>query len=403
MIHRDDSETKGDIMRMENYFNAIVVGAAAAALLSGCSRKGEAVGEAEELPPLPVKIQIAQMQPFEHRVEVKGNLEADENATISARTSGNLDEVFVDVGDEVVKGETRLFMVDPVALENVVLISERAVDTAKAKLLVAEASLKSAEASRKKAVIDADRYTRLREEDRVSANEYEQMMVAREIADAAVEIAEANIALAREQIASAEASLVIARRDLSDAAVMAPIDGTVNERFMDPGERVDPGSPVLALTGKGRVKAIAYLPSEYYSAVREGVTEFRLFVDGVDLGMHKVTAKTPAVDTRLRTFAFRGDVEVPEAVPGKMGTFQMVFEKRGGISVPVEAVLTRRNRKIVFVNENGVAVEKTVETGLRTDGRLEITKGLEIGDEVIIQGQTQLFAGRKVAPAAAAK
>ena len=167
-------------MRMENYFNAIVVGAAAAALLSGCSRKGEAVGEAEELPPLPVKIQIAQMQPFEHRVEVKGNLEADENATISARTSGNLDEVFVDVGDEVVKGETRLFMVDPVALENVVLISERAVDTAKAKLLVAEASLKSAEASRKKAVIDADRYTRLREEDRVSANEYEQMMVARE-------------------------------------------------------------------------------------------------------------------------------------------------------------------------------------------------------------------------------
>ena len=49
MIHRDDSETKGDIMRMENYFNAIVVGAAAAALLSGCSRKGEAVGEAEEI------------------------------------------------------------------------------------------------------------------------------------------------------------------------------------------------------------------------------------------------------------------------------------------------------------------------------------------------------------------
>ena len=116
-----------------------------------------------------------------------------------------------------------------------------------------------------------------------------------------------------------------------------------------------------------------------------------------------MTPKTPAGGPRLIAVAFLGDVEVPEAVPGKMGTFQMVFEKRGGISVPVEAVLTRRNRKIVFVNENGVAVEKTVETGLRTDGRLEITKGLEIGDEVIIQGQTQLFAGRKVAPAAAAK
>ncbi|NLB68760.1 MAG: efflux RND transporter periplasmic adaptor subunit [Lentisphaerae bacterium] len=378
--------------------NTVVFPLLAAMLFSGCGGKKDDDNILKELPPISVKTKAAEMCPFESRLSVQGNLEASESVTVSARIPGNLDAVFVDVGDEVKKGETRLFTVDPIELENVVLISERNVDMAKAQLLVAEASLKSAEASDKKATLDAERYARLREEDRVSANEYEQVIVARDSASAAVESARAGVAVAQEQIASAEASLIIARRNLSDATVLAPIDGTVNERFLDPGERVNPGTPVLTLTGRGSVKAMACLPAVYYGEIDAGSSEFRLLVDGIELGQFKIAAKTPAVDTRLRTFGIRGYVDHESAVPGKMATFEVIFETRQGISVPDDSVLVRRNRNIVFVNENNTAVERVVKTGFRSDGRTEITEGLSLGDEVVVEGQTQLFDGRKIRP-----
>ena len=59
-------------------------------------------------------------------------------------------------------------------------------------------------------------------------------------------------------------------------------------------------------------------------------------------------------------------------------------------------MLNRRSSQIVFVNVDGVARAKVIRAGLRTDGRTEILEGLTAGDEVIVQGQTQLYDGHKV-------
>ena len=380
---------------MKRTFETVFV-AALAVVVAGCAKRQEEAAEKPEKV-LAVVTQKIGNEPFERRITVQGSLEAEESATVAARMAGTIDGVFVDVGDTVKKGETKLFQIDSVELESRVLISERGVDTAKAQLLVAEASLKSVQATQKKAALDADRFGRLHAENRVSDNEFEQVNVQKESADAQVAIAEASISLAKEQIASAEAALAIARRNLSDATVFAPIDGVVNARLMEPGERASPGDAVMKITGAGRVKAIAYLPSEYYKNVEVGVTEFRLYVDGEDRGMQKVSAKTPEVDMRLRTFGIRAMLDGADGiVPGKMGTFEVIFEAKEGLSVPDSAVLNRRSSQIVFVNVDGVARAKVIRAGLRTDGRTEILEGLTAGDEVIVQGQTQLYDGHKV-------
>lgn len=372
--------------------------AAVVALVAGCGKK-EMTATPSTLADhvLNIRTQVADPRVFERRITVQGSLSSDESAVVSARTEGTLDGVFVNLGDVVQKGETKLFVVDPVALESRVLIAERNVDTAKAQLLVAEATANRARAEQKKAVVDFERYERLHQDGRVSDNEYELIAIQRESLDAAVAIAAATIELYKQQVAQFEAALVIAKRNLSDATVFAPINGTVGARFMEPGEHVKEGTEIIAINGLEKIKAIAYLPSPYYEDVVPGKTQFRLYVDKKDRGQFPVTAKSPAVDLKLRTFELRGMVENQVwAVPGKMADFEVVFESREGVAVPDEAILVRQAGKIVFVENQGEVREVVVETGLRNAGYTEILKGLTGGEHIVVEGQSQLYAGRKV-------
>lgn len=376
--------------------------AVSALAVSGCGGKGggaEDGGAAKTLADNPVRVRVETVgkKIFERRMNVQGSLESYESAVVSARVGGPLTDVCVDVGDKVKKGETVLFKVDTVELENRLLIAKEDVGTARASLAVAEANLAKAEAEAEKIRLDADRYERLHADGRVSDSEYETASVNRKTADAQVAVAEANVRLCSQQISQAEASLKIAERNLSDATAVSPIDGYVSERVKEPGEQVSPGTHVVTLNGTDKVKAIAFLPSQYYSDVIPGETEFDLSFRGEPVGRFKISVKSPVVDMTLRTFEFRGILEnVPSAVPGRMGDFKVVFSSREGLSVPDESVIERRAGKIVFVEENGIARERIVKTGLRNDGRTEIVEGLSEGEKVLVEGQFLAYDGCRV-------
>ena len=84
------------------------------------------------------------------------------------------------------------------------------------------------------------------------------------------------------------------------------------------------------------------------------------------------------------------------AVPGNMADLTIVFESRPGLGVPTAAVLVRNGQNVVFVVQDGQAVQRDVQTGLQNDGWTEILAGLEAGETVVTEGQTQLRDGLKV-------
>lgn len=388
-------------MKNATIFKYIALGSMTAALLpaTGCGKKEEAKETTATIADrvMNVKVVTAEKAAFERHFAVTGSLTAEDFASVAARTSGNVDAVSADIGDAVEGGKTTLFQIDPVELQNRVTIAEMAVATSEASLEVAKANLLQAAAERDKAVLDAERYARLHEQKKVSDNEFEQMATQRKVADAAVAIAEANINLAKQQIEQNKASLAIAKRNLEDATGVAPLSGTVSARLKEPGERVAPGDVIFRISNLNRIRAAAYLPAEYYGEVVPGKTVFNLTVNGKDLGAHKVTVKSPEIDKKLRVFEFRGLLEnVPEAVPGAFAKFSVVFETREGISVPDVAVLDRGEGKVLYVEENGVAREVHVTVGLRNNGMTEIVDGLKGGERVVVEGQSQLYEGRKV-------
>lgn len=372
--------------------------AALVAMSAGCSKNvGEEVSTlADE--PLPVVTEAAANGVFERAATVQGSLEAVDSAIVSARVPGPLLRVCVDLGDPVKAGKTVLFEVDPDTVSNQVVIAREAAATARAQVAVAEANVRKARSVADKAIRDDERFGRLHDAERVSDNEWERVRTQREASEADVAVAEASLQLARQQVSQAEAQLAIAERQLADATVRAPCDGTVAARLREPGEMVGAGVPVVKVTGTEQLKALAFLPARHYAEVVPGETELTVRVGDAEPVAAKVEAKSPAVDPRLRVFEIKALLPGSESVaPGAMADFRIVFERREGLSVPQEAVLSRAAGTVVFVaGEDGTAKEMPVEVGLRDGGRAEILSGLEPGAPVIVQGQTQLYDGRKI-------
>ena len=233
---------------------------------------------------------------------------------------------------------------------------------------------------------------------KVSDNEYEAAEVAHAQAKAGIAVAKAQVDLAERQVKQAEASLSIAEKSLADTQILAPISGVVSARHAEPGEQMAIGKVVLRIDDLSLVEAAAYLPAQYYPEVIPGQTTFRLGIGGREAGAHAVTYRSPTIDTTLRTFEIKGKIEADDglAVPGQMADLTIVFESRQGLGVPSASILVRAGKPTVFVVQGGKAVAKEVQTGFQNDAWTEILSGLEAGETVVTEGQTQLRDGMAV-------
>ena len=371
---------------------------AVAAVAAGCGKQETGGETAAKAAAVPVRAKATESRTFERRLTVQGAVECKVVADVAARVPGNLDSIAVDEGDRVEAGKTTLFQIDPASLAKAATIAEQDLNVARASLDVARAQAVQTEAEAKKALLDFARYQRLHEQGKVSDNEFETRDVHRAQAEAAQEVAKAGVELATRKVEQAEAALGIARKNLADATVVAPIGGVVTRRVAEPGEHMSVGKTVVRIEDLATKEAVAFLPAQHHAEVRAGETKFRLALNGRDGGEHVVTYRSPTVDTMLRTFEVKGRIpeERADVVPGDLAQLTIVFETRQGIGVPAEAVLYRRGRNLVFVVQDGKAVSREVETGLANDGWVEIASGLESGETVVVEGQTLLNDGASV-------
>lgn len=365
-------------------------------LVCGCGRREAEEEQVEDA--LPVRVQIVESRAFERRLTIQGAVECRVLAHVSARVAGTLDQIRVDEGDRVTAGETLLFQIDPVRLEQAVAIAEQDLEVARAVLEVARATARMTQAEADKAALDVGRYARLHAQGRVSDHEYESHQVRDVQARASVEVAAANVTLAGRQVAQAESALMIAQKNLLDARVTAPISGVVSRRDAEPGEYMTAGQVVLRVDDFSTREVSAFLPSSYFPDVIPDETRLRLRVNRRDAGIHPVSFKAPTVDPVLRTFEIKGALGEadPAIIPGDLAEVTVVFSTRESPGVPASAVLFRGGDRLVFVVEDGRAVARPVETGLSNDGWVEVLSGLDDGASIVYEGQTQLTDGRRV-------
>ena len=174
--------------------------------------------------------------------------------------------------------------------------------------------------------------------------------------------------------------------------ISAPISGVVSELTAREGMTVSEGAPLFKLNGLATVWVNANVPESLASHVRPGaLVEARTTaLPGLVL-KGKVSAILPEVDPTTRTLNARVELANPgnKLVPGMFATVNFTPAARtAALTVPSESLIRTGKRSVVMVSlGDGKFKPVEVETGVETNGRTEIVKGLEAGQQVVVSGQ----------------
>ncbi len=212
--------------------------------------------------------------------------------------------------------------------------------------------------------------------------------------------APADLERAEASARSSAASVELLEVRLGRTVVRAPFAGVIGQRSVSLGDYVTPASELLTLQTVSPQRATFTVPERYASALKRG---------------QRVTFQVAALPGR--TFEATVDfVDPVVSLPGRTITVKAVASNPGGslqagmfiearlatatraaaTIIPEEAVSPTAAAAIVWVVQDGKAIRRTVELGVRTPGFVEVTKGVDAGDQVIVGGLERLSEGAAV-------
>ncbi len=209
----------------------------------------------------------------------------------------------------------------------------------------------------------------------------------------AVKAQEATVAQQRATVANA-------RLQIENASIKAPIDGVISARNTEPGQIAAPGQSVLTLIALDTVYFEASVPETSLASIKLGQSvDVKVDAYGEKSFPGKITRINPTGSATARTFNVR--VEIPNSNgglrPGLFARGNVIAERRQGVVIPKDALLTSENKYAVFVAENGVtAVRREVKIGIQTPETVEILSGVRSGESVIVVGQDSLRDGSPI-------
>jgi RND family efflux transporter MFP subunit len=314
-----------------------------------------------------------------------GTLGGWEDVTISNEAPGIIQQVMVDLGDKVKKGQ-RLVLLDPRE-------AKLALAQAEANLQAARKALTQAQAEWRDADINLKRIKELHSEGIIATSQLD-------VAQTRFDAIEAQVHAREADIDRHQAMVDFSQKRLGDTEVLAPITGEVRQRLVSIGEAVKEKTPLFQLVITDPLKFQGTVPERFAPDIKmEQPVDLQVeaFADRVFPG--RVLRMSPAVDAQTRSLS----LEIK--VPNTQGMLKPGFFAKGqiltgvdprAIFAPEEAVYTFVGITKAFVVQDGAVQERQVKTGSRTEGWVEITKGLQTGEIVATSNLPQLYQGARI-------
>lgn len=370
-----------------------------------------------------ISTENAQVRTITEVISANGKIRPETEVKISSDVSGEIVELIVKEGQEVQEGDLLLKIKPDIYLS----ATERAkagLNQAKARLAEARARLIQAEANLEQSRLNYERNEKLYQQNTISQAEYEQSQTNYKSAEAEVQAARESVNAAVYTVKSAEASLKEARENLNKTSIYAPMTGTVSQLNVEKGERVVgtmqmAGTELLRIAEMDRMEVItevnendivkvskndtaiievdAYLGKNFKGVVNE-IANSAVGSGGALTSSDDITnfeVKILLLHDSYADLIKENPGQYPFR-PGMSATADIQTKTLTGVTaVPIKAVTTRedtadtndaRSEPLVVVfkySPEGKALMQTVETGIQDEEYIQITRGLEPGDEVI--------------------
>lgn len=372
---------------------------------------------------IPVRTALVEKGEVNSSLKVTGVVEANETVRVTSEIMGQAKEIKVKDSEKVKKGDVLIVLGNEqikiqVAQAQATLDSIQA-SSDKIKSGARPQEIKQAESAVLQAKINRDgaeenylRMEKLFSEKAISEQQYEQAKNQYEIADAQYQSARESYELVIEgaseedlksfeaQVRQAKAALDLAKYQLKNTQITAPISGKATSITVSSGEMISPSMPLLTIIDVNRIFVKVGISEKDISKIKIGQTvvlEIDAFPEEIFKG--EVVSKGVAVDQISKTLEVKIEILQPE-VDIPIGVFArgdiLVKTNKNALIIPSSALSRKKDGIYVYVIEEGIARQKEVELGIIQDERIEILAGLSIGQEIVVSGNQELEDGLEV-------
>jgi len=186
------------------------------------------------------------------------------------------------------------------------------------------------------------------------------------------------------------------QEQLDKTTIKAPFDGAVNEVFAWPGALIGAGAPLFTIYSDTRL-VVAKISEESFAKVKLGQpAEISLVIYPGKTFPAKVTRILPTADASQRyTIHLEAkNADPDELKPGATGEVRIEVGRRDNQSLVRRTALFNGNN--VCVVKDGRVEKRTVELGFTALNVVEVTKGVEAGELVIVDAPDEFRAGQRV-------
>jgi membrane fusion protein (multidrug efflux system) len=337
---------------------SVIAVAAAVTMFIGCGGESKGATTAEAAPGVTVRVETVAPTPLMDAISVAGIVKAADDVMLSPEEGGVVKAWKAKKGERVSKGQIIAILKDEVI----------------------KASYDAAVAQYEMADLNYTKQQKVYEEQGISDLQYQNLRLGRDAA-------------------KANADLMKARWERTQ--IKSPVDGMLDEQYFDEGEFSPPGVPIAHLVNLDVLKISAEIPERHAGSIASGammLVTFDAFPQ--DTLRARITFVGSTVNPSNRALTVEGVLPnhrgrlKPEMI-GKVLVLRS--SKDRALLVPEIAVqLVDRNRYVVFVENGGKAEQREVALGAREGNRVEVLRGLRVGDRLIVTDLQKLTDGTAV-------
>lgn len=345
-----------------------------------------------------VKTTMVVETPFGESVTANGTLAAFDQTTVSVKVPGRLKTIGVDLGSVVSQGQ----VIAQVEFEDYKLRvqqAEAALAQARARLGLATDGAddnvdpeKTATVRQARAVLDEARYNRDRaqklvEQGIIAKAEFDSATATFKVAEGRYQDAYEEIRNRQGVLAQRRSEVALARQQLKDTAVVAPLNGIIQEKRASTGEYLAAGAPVVNIVRMDPLRLRAEIPERESHTIHTG-QNVRVTVEGdSNVYVGQITRLSPVIAEQNRILVVEADVRNNGKLrPGSFAHAEIITnDAKMAVTVPNSAIVTFAGIEKVLIVQNGKALEKPITTGRRNGEFTEIVSGINVGEKVILE------------------
>lgn len=291
----------------------------------------------------------------------QGEIEAVNRATVSAQTSGRIKKFYFDVDDYVKTGDT---------------IVEFTNEIQKANFKKAKANLESVKVEFEQSEIDFNRTKDIYAKKLISKSNLDQSRSKRDGLKAKFNASKEALKQAKEQ--------------LDYTVIKAPYNGLVTRRFVEAGETINPGTPIIEGLNLVDLRVVTHIPEKIIQQVKNE-PKIDIFYNQQQLKTEKVTI-FPYADKATRTFKTRVDINTNETklFPGMTVKVGIVIGTKNSLWIPESALVNRSELTLIYVKDEARKRIRHIKVGESKGGLVEVLSGLKQGEQILVAENSEV-------------